>query len=85
MSRPGRSRDRQRRMERAREVVARNDPWDLLAALAERVGVKHGSLIATYCDGKLVDTHWFKNEFKLRGTPVIEKALVEVGDPQALQ
>ena len=85
MSSPGRSRDRQRRMERAREVVARNDPWDLLAALAERVGVKHGSLIATYCDGKLVDTHWFNNEFKLRGPPAIETALVEAGHPRALK
>ena len=71
-------------MERAREVAARNDDWDLLAAMGEQVGLQNGTLIATFCDGKLVHREWLAEEFKLRGVPAIEKALLNSEHPRAL-
>jgi hypothetical protein len=55
MSRRGNARVRRRRRERAREIVAREDPWDLVSAIGERCGLVNGSLIATYRNGRLVD------------------------------
>jgi hypothetical protein len=71
-------------MERAREIAARNDDWDLLAAMGEQIGLHYGTLIATYCDGKLVHRYWLTDEFKLRGVPAIEQALLDSEHPKAL-